>query len=172
MQFMDSNQFNAVRDAIMQALEEAADELGGEVDPVTENAIDKALVPFIVVKKTPTRNAELCNKGLDAAEKFLKMRGYEIVEREWSCYAGEIDFIAKDEGTLVFVEVKTRNMTDKGLPDEAITEEKRRRFENIAASYMAEHEEIDECSMRFDIIGILVTSEHRAMIRHHINAFS
>lgn len=62
--------------------------------------------------------------------------------------------------------------SDEGMPDEAITEEKRRRFESIAASYMAQHEELDECAVRFDIIGILVASEHKAMIRHHINAFN
>lgn len=169
--FLTEEQFLAITNAILDELYRAADDAGVSLMHDTLECITEPVRRF--VKDEPkTRNAELCSKGLDAAEKFLKTRGYEIVEREWSCDAGEIDFIAEDEGTLVFVEVKTRNMTDEGMPDEAITEEKRRRYENIAASYMAEHEELDECTVRFDIIGILVTNEHKALLRHHINAFN
>lgn len=168
--FLTEEQFEAITDTIRSEIEIAADGAYGTLD---YRSLDILLAPVrrFVKDKPKTRNAELCSNGLDAAEKFLKMRGYEIVEREWNCDAGEIDFIAKDEGTLVLVEVKTRNMTDRGMPDEAITDEKRSRFENIAASYMVQHEELEECAVRFDIIGILVASEHKAMIRHHINAF-
>lgn len=168
--FLTEEQFKEITDAIIKEMERAADDAGVSLAYDTLECITEPVRRF-VKDKPKTRNSELHGKGLDAAEKFLKMRGYEIIEREWVCDAGEVDFIAEDEGTLVFVEVKTRNMTDKGMPDEAITEEKRKRFENIAANYLARNEH-EECAIRFDIIGILVTSEHKALIRHHINAFN
>lgn len=174
--FLTEYQFEAITNAIRSELEIAADGAGVTLD---YGLLDILLAPVRrFVKEIRIPVTPLCAaRGLDAAEEYLKMRGYDIVERELICDSEEIDFsgdpilIAEGEGTLVFVEVKTRNMTDEGMPDEAITEEKRRRFENIAASYMAQHREIDECAVRFDIIGILVASDHKSMIRHHINAF-
>ena len=68
---------------------------------------------------------------------FLTRRGYDIIHRNWKCKAGEADIIARDNETLVFVEVKSRRDCDKGMPAEAVTREKRERYERIAASYLA-----------------------------------
>ena len=62
-----------------------------------------------------SHNIELGKRGEDAAARFLYRRGYEIVERNWTCSAGEADIIARDEEWVVFVEVKTRSSCEKGV---------------------------------------------------------
>lgn len=116
-------------------------------------------------------NADVGRRGEDAAARFLERRGYDIVERNWTCNAGEADIIARDEETVVFVEVKTRTNCDKGLPSEAVDEAKRARYEQIAVQFLKDYDVVD-VPVRFDIISLVVVSPDRAMIRHHINAFS
>ena len=115
-------------------------------------------------------NALLGRRGEDAACAFLERRGYEILERNWTCEYGEADIIARDESDLVFVEVKTRSNIDLGFPEEAVTPKKRDRYEKIAAAYVRNYDRAD-VPLRFDVIGILVSSETRALLRHHVNAF-
>ena len=122
-------------------------------------------------KSARGHNAELGRRGEDAAARFLDRRGYEIVERNWTCEAGEADIIARDEETVVFVEVKTRSNCERGLPSEAVDDEKRERYERIAALFLQGYDVVD-VPVRFDIVSIVVLSSDRAMIRHHINAFS
>lgn len=116
-------------------------------------------------------NAKIGQRGEDAAARFLDRRGYEIIERNWTCTAGEADIIARDGETVVFVEVKTRTNCDKGLPAEAVDEAKRTRYERIAAQFLSGYDVVD-VPVRFDIISLVVVAPDRAMIRHHINAFS
>ena len=115
-------------------------------------------------KTVGERNAELGRRGEDAAARFLDRRGYEIVERNWTCAAGEAD-------SVVFVEVKTRSSCDYGMPAEAVDEAKRDRYERIAALFLQGFHVVD-VPVRFDIVSIVAISPDRAMIRHHINAFS
>ncbi|MEG0070910.1 MAG: YraN family protein [Raoultibacter sp.] len=118
-----------------------------------------------------THNKKLGLKGENAAVLFLERRGYEIIDRNWTCPGGEADIIVRDdEGTLVFVEVKTRSDVDKGFPSEAVTAAKRKRYEKIAAYYLNDNPLADIC-VRFDVISIVVVAPERAFIRHHINAF-
>ncbi|MCR4324789.1 MAG: YraN family protein [Candidatus Curtissbacteria bacterium] len=58
--------------------------------------------------------------GEDAAVKFLQKNGYKIIEHNFRIRGGEIDIIAKDGKTLVYVEVKTRSTSAFGLPEEAV----------------------------------------------------
>lgn len=122
-------------------------------------------------KKTSSHNQELGRRGEQAALRFLEQKGYYVHDCNWTCRAGEIDIVAEDEGTLVFVEVKTRSNCDKGLPEEAITPEKRKRYEVLAAYYLKGHEFTDK-AVRFDVVSILVFSENRAFLRHHVDAFA
>lgn len=117
------------------------------------------------------RNADLGRRGEDAAARYLQRRGYDIVERNWTCAAGEADIVARDGEALVFVEVKTRSSTDKGLPSEAVNAEKRQRYERIAALFLQGYEVVD-VPVRFDVVSLMVVPPDRALIRHHINAFS
>lgn len=122
-------------------------------------------------KDLDKRNRELGRRGEEAAARFLYRRGYDIVERNWVCPAGEADIIAKDENAVVFVEVKTRSSCEKGFPAEAVDEKKRNRYERIAVYFLKEYDEID-IPVRFDIVSIVAISPDRALVRHHINAFS
>ena len=137
----------------------------------------------VPVKQVPTRkrgadkskraaeNIDLGRRDEDAAARFLDRRGYEIVDRNWKCFAGEADIVARDGDSLVFVEVKTRSNCDKGFPSEAVTKSKRERYEKIALAYIQDHE-VADIAVRFDVVAIVVVSSDRALIRHHINAFS
>lgn len=114
---------------------------------------------------------ELGRKGERAAVRFLKNRGYEILETNWVCFAGEADIIALDGSTLCFVEVKARTGVQKGFPSEAVNAKKRDRYEKIAACYLQTYHKT-ELSVRFDVISILVLSDNHAFLRLHTNAFS
>lgn len=115
---------------------------------------------------------ELGKRGEDAAEEFLRRRGYEILERNWVCPAGEADIIALDDEAVRFIEVKTRRSTTKGFPEEAVNAQKRARYERIAEWYLRSSDDIPQKRITFDIISILVTSEHRAFLRMHRDVFS
>ena len=95
----------------------------------------------------------LGRRGERAAEKYLRRNGYRIVERNFRAAGAEIDIVAMDGDTLVFVEVKTRRSLDAGAPEEAVDERKqkqiRRAAEMFAARYRAE-----DVTMRFDIVAI------------------
>ncbi len=120
--------------------------------------------------KKNLHNKELGRRGEDAAVRYLELSGYEIVERNWECPAGEADVIALDGCTLVFVEVKTRTNLKKGFPSEAVTPEKRRRYERIACWYLRESEFVD-MPVRFDIVSLMVVSQDKACVRHYKHAF-
>ena len=117
------------------------------------------------------RNKEFGRRGEGAAARYLERFGYEILERNWTCPAGEADIIARDCDTLVFIEVKTRSGISHGFPEEAVDAEKRARYEKIAAWYLRDCDFID-VSVRFDVIALLVVSDDRAFIKHYCNAFS
>lgn len=121
-------------------------------------------------RKRSTHNRELGRKGEDAAVRFLERRGYDIVERNWTCFAGEADIIARDGEAVVFVEVKTRTGASNGLPAEAVTKNKRERYEKIACAFLADYDVVD-VPVRFDVVSISLIDTDRAMVRHHIDAF-
>lgn len=122
-------------------------------------------------KPRGVRNKELGRRGEEAAARFLVHRGYEILERNWECCAGEADIIARDERVLVFVEVKTRSDSSMGFPAEAVTAKKRERYERIACLYLQDHD-LSDMMVRFDVISLVAIAQDRALIRHHINAWS
>lgn len=76
--------------------------------------------------------------GEDAAAKYLVSCGYEIIDRNWRTRFGEIDIIAKDGATLVFVEVKAKGDGRYGAPLEMITPRKLRKIKNTALYYIKE----------------------------------
>lgn len=113
---------------------------------------------------------ELGRRGERAARMFLERRGHEILDINWTCFAGEVDIVSLDDDALCFIEVKTRRGTSAGFPEEAVTARKRDRYEKIAACYLKEHDFAD-MRVRFDVISIMVIGEHRAFLRMHTNAF-
>ncbi len=106
-------------------------------------------------------------EGENAACEYLKKQGYEIVERNYSCPIGEIDVIARDrDGVVVFVEVKTRNGTEYGLPEDSVGYAKRRKIILTAQYWAGAHGRECKKGFRFDVISVL-----RGEPRHTVNAF-
>jgi putative endonuclease len=112
----------------------------------------------------------LGERGEDAAVAFLERSGLTIVERNWRCQSGEIDIVALDGETLVLCEVKTRRTAAKGTPEEAVTPAKQRRYGRLAAAYV-QASSLENVSVRFDVITLLVVAEDRALLRHLRGAF-
>ena len=91
--------------------------------------------------------------GEDLACQELERRGYAIVARRYRRRGGEIDIIAKDGPTWVFVEVKARDTHQFGDAAEAVTPFKRRRIAQLALGYMTRHR-LANCPCRFDVVSI------------------
>jgi putative endonuclease len=102
--------------------------------------------------------------GEDRAAVYLEDRGYEILERNWRSRNGEIDLVAKDNGQIVFVEVKTRNGSGYGHPFEAITPDKISRMRRLAADWCLA-KQVSGLKIRLDAISVLV-SGGRVSIEH------
>lgn len=88
----------------------------------------------------------------EKAAAYLRSRGYNILERGWSTPMGEIDIIALDGDTLVFVEVRARSSAAYGTPAETVGRAKRGRIIKTALAYVKAKGLRPE-SLRFDFIG-------------------
>ena len=91
--------------------------------------------------------------GEDLACAELQRRGYAIVERRYRTRFGEIDIVAKEGATIVFVEVKARMTQDFGGAAAAMTGWKQRRIARMAADYLA-RQKLHDCPCRFDVVAI------------------
>ena len=91
--------------------------------------------------------------GEDLAARTLEARGYAILERRYRTNRGEIDIVAADGETLVFVEVKARADQEFGTAAECVTPAKQRRVARMAAEYLATHR-VADCPCRFDVVAI------------------
>jgi putative endonuclease len=107
--------------------------------------------------------------GEDLACRELERRGYAIIERRHRSRGGELDIIARDGGTLVFVEVKTRDGRQFGGGAEAVTGVKRRRIARLALEYVVRHRLLN-VACRFDVVSIHYDGE-RPIIEVYQNAF-
>lgn len=96
---------------------------------------------------------ELGAKGEDLAIRYLKKRGYRIIERNYRVKLGEIDIIAEQGDDLVFIEVKTRSDTSFGSPFESITVQKQKQLSKVALEYIGK-KKCHLCPARFDVVGI------------------
>ena len=97
---------------------------------------------------------ELGIRGENVAVDELERRGYAILARRYRTECGEIDIVADDEGTLVFVEVKAREDAEFGTAAEAVTPWKQRRLVRMARDYLM-RERIVERPCRFDVVAIM-----------------
>lgn len=110
-------------------------------------------------------NKVVGNLGEKLAESYLKKQKYYILEKNYKNKLGEIDIIAKDGETLVFIEVKTRKTTEFGLPREAVTKFKQNKIRLVATEYLKKNNSLN-ASCRCDVIDILDDN-----ITHIKNAF-
>lgn len=111
----------------------------------------------------------LGKKGEEIALAYLKSKKYKIIEKNLRNRFGEIDIIANDHGTLVFIEVKTRTSEAFGTPIQGINEKKQKRLKQLAMRYIADKGLIEQ-EVRFDVLGILQTNKE-TKIEHIPNAF-
>lgn len=104
--------------------------------------------------------------GEEKAAEFLRAKGYEIVKTNYRSHFGEVDIIAKDGDTIVFVEVKTRSGDGYGAPSEAVDYKKREKYFRIATDYLMREGQSD-ANCRFDVVEI-----EKGEINHIFDAFS
>ncbi len=91
--------------------------------------------------------------GEDLAARYLKKQGYQILCKNFRCRFGEIDIIAKDSDTVVFIEVKSRRTSTFGHPKFAITHEKQERISKTALYYLKKNDQ-SNCRARFDVVTV------------------
>lgn len=115
------------------------------------------------------KHLETGKKGELIAVDFLQRQGFEILETNWRHKRLEVDIIARDGETLVFVEVKTRSQDLFGQPEVFVTPAKEKRLAVAAAAYMnlIRH----EWSIRFDVVSILYKNETDPQVRLLKDAF-
>lgn len=97
---------------------------------------------------------ELGKLGENLAVQELERHQYAILARRYRTRGGEIDIVADDHGTLVFVEVKARADGEFGTAAEAVTPWKQRRLARMARDYLT-RETILDCPCRFDVVAIM-----------------
>jgi putative endonuclease len=111
----------------------------------------------------------LGQEGEVIAEKFLKKKGYKLVQRNYRCKTGEVDLIALDGKVIVFVEVKTRTDHRFGSPFEAVETHKQRKMIQAAQFFLHERK-LEQRDARFDVVGVSWPTG-RPVIEHIENAF-
>lgn len=113
----------------------------------------------------------LGNKGERAAARHLRSLGYKILSRQYANRWGELDLIAIDGDSIVFVEVKTRRSSAAGHPVEAVTRDKQRRMTQQALAWLKRRKLLDRRA-RFDVIAIVwPVGAKEPEITHYRNAF-
>lgn len=100
----------------------------------------------------------LGREGEDQAARYLAKRGYRILERNYSTRSGEIDLIAMDKETVVFVEVKTRSSDRYGSPELSVTPRKQKRMIKAALGYIR-YRKLHQVPCRFDVVAINTSAE-------------
>jgi putative endonuclease len=120
-------------------------------------------------KKQFKSTREKGNEAEDTAVELLLNKGYQIIKRNFTYgRIGEIDIVAKDGDTLVFVEVKSRKTKEYGSPLESVTPKKQRVLRKVAEGYYYINK-LEDVSSRFDIIAIDY-SEKPPVVEHLENA--
>jgi putative endonuclease len=118
--------------------------------------------------RAPSQDA-LAGRGENAAARYLRQLGYKIILRNYRSPLGEIDIIARDGDTLVFVEVKTRAYDDP-TPEEQVNATKQHQITKAAKTYLNRYGS-SQPPARFDVVAIVWATDREPVIRHLQNAF-
>ena len=113
--------------------------------------------------------ATINEKAQIAIERYLERRGFEILERNWAHGSDEVDFIADEDGDLVFINSSVSTNAHEGFTEEKVDREA---FERLAMAYLSEHLDGPDMTVRFDIVSLVVVGEDRDLLRHHRNVLS
>lgn len=104
----------------------------------------------------PNQNIYLGSSGEEIAADFLQAKGYRILFKNYKIKLGEIDIIAKDKDTFVFVEVKTRHNEKFGLPAESVSPNKQKQLSKVAVAFLKEKNLFDK-KARFDVLSVILS---------------
>ena len=117
------------------------------------------------------KSKNIGDMGEKKAVKFLKKKGYKILETNFKTNFGEIDIIAKKDEYICFVEVKTRSTDDFGEPREAVDFYKQKKITSVAQYYITKQK--DDVLCRFDVIEVKYKKENLKIteINHIEDAF-
>lgn len=108
-------------------------------------------------------------QGEALAQAYLARRGYEVIAANWRCGEGELDLIMQNGDTLVFVEVRTRRSTLRGLAEESVTPAKQRRLATLAHAYLqqlAEQGTPWHGPWRIDVLALQLNGSGTARVHH------
>lgn len=112
----------------------------------------------------------LGKSGEEAAVRYLKSKKFRIIERNFRFLRGEIDIIAYERKTLVFVEVKTRKSKEFGPPEEAVTPSKQRQIKRVAQGFLVQNN-LQGTECRFDVLSLSFNEKNGYQIHHLRDAF-
>jgi putative endonuclease len=113
---------------------------------------------------------DLGRSGEEIAAAYLRRKKFRIVCRGFRFHKGEIDIIARDGDTLVFIEVKTRRNQDFGRPEDAVTPLKQNQIRRLAEAYLAMNN-LADVPCRFDVLSLFWNEEEGPRVRHIKDAF-
>ena len=118
------------------------------------------------------RSSELGRWGEDLAAAGLAAGGLTVLARNWRCAQGELDLVGlEDDGTVVFVEVKTRAGLGFGTPAEAVGGRKAARIRRLACAWLTDHRPPGTTDLRFDVVGIVRRPGEAPEVTHLRGAF-
>ena len=96
-------------------------------------------------------------RGEQEAIRYLRKRGYKIIAHRERILRGDIDIVALDKRTVVFIEVRSKTTTERGHPTETIDTRKKQRICTLANAYIKRHR-LEDYSFRLDVVTVLFTS--------------
>lgn len=102
-----------------------------------------------------TGKVSLGKWGESLVAQYLTERGWQILDQNWRCRAGELDLVGDDGTATVFIEVKTRKGLGFGHPLEAITRAKLAKLYEVAQYWLVAHPVSTRRTVRFDAVGVL-----------------
>jgi len=113
---------------------------------------------------------EFGKSGEEVAIRYLKNKKFRIIRRNFRFLKGEIDIIAYEKKTLVFLEVKARKSKEFGPPEEAVTPSKQRQIRRVAKGFLAKNN-LQEVECRFDVLSLFFNDKKGYQINHIQDAF-
>jgi putative endonuclease len=112
----------------------------------------------------------LGDRGENVAARYLRNNGFTIITRNFRCELGEVDIIARQGKTLVFVEVKTRSNEDDAAGEDQVGDHKRNQLTKVAKYYLTRYG-VPQPPARFDVIAIFWPPGRTPQVRHTPDAF-
>ena len=112
----------------------------------------------------------LGEQGERAAERWLRRRGWTILDRRWRSGRRDLDLVAAQGDLVAFIEVKARRRNEFGGPVEAVGWRKQRELQRSALCWIDRHDAGEKRTYRFDVIGVWMTPG-QVRIRHVADAF-